>query len=114
MMFPGRRALFGREGRAAAAGRGGVRVLDGKSASGDGVDEIDLSALEIPDADGIDEQPDPVRFEHLVGGVLVFFNHQAVLKPRTPAALHEHAQTAVLLLLFGEEVGYLRSGGDGY
>src|SRR3954463_16207329 len=47
--------LFGREGRTAAAGRGRVRVLDREAAAGDGVDEIHLGALQIADADRVDE-----------------------------------------------------------
>src|SRR5262245_4468657 len=44
-------ALFGRERRAASAGRGGVRVLDREPATRDGLDEIDFGAFQVPDAD---------------------------------------------------------------
>src|SRR4051812_28452276 len=75
--------LFGRERRAAAAGGCRVRVLDGEAAARDGVHEVDFGALQIPDADRIDEQLDAVRFEHLVARALpVLFDHQAVLEAR--------------------------------
>src|SRR3990167_7326677 len=54
------------ERRTAAAGRGRVRILDGEPAAGHGIDEVDFRALEVADADRIDEQPDAVRFEHLI------------------------------------------------
>src|SRR4029078_8059191 len=60
---------------AAAAGRCGVRVLDRETAAGHRVDEIDLSALEVADADWIDEQPDAVRLEHLVRIAAAFLDH---------------------------------------
>ena len=100
-------AFFGGERRAASARGGGIRVLDREAAAGDRVDEIDLGALEVPDADRIDEQLDAVRLEHLVAVAAVFLDHQPVLEAGAPSALHEHAQTAVLLLLFGQKLGDL-------
>src|SRR5918999_441644 len=64
------------EGLAAAAGRSGVRVLDGKPAAGDRLDEIHFGALEIADADRIDEQPHAVRFVDLVADAAVLLNHE--------------------------------------
>src|SRR3954452_5593647 len=82
----GRARLLRRARRTAAAGGRRVRVLDGEAAAGHRVDEIDLGALEIPDADRVDEQLHTVRFEHLVAGALaVFFDHQAVLEARAAA-----------------------------
>src|SRR5258707_1330721 len=87
--------LVGGEGRAAAAGRGRLRVLDREAAARDGVHEVDLGALQVPDADRIDEQLHAVRFEHLIARALtVLFDHQAVLEARATAALDEHAQAA--------------------
>src|SRR5712672_1020305 len=82
--------LVGREGRAAAAGRGRLWVLDREAAARDGVHEIDLGALEIADADRVDEQLHAVRLEHLVARALaVLFDHKAVLKARAAAALSD-------------------------
>src|SRR5579864_1144883 len=109
------RQLFDREGLAAAAGRRRVRVLDGKAAAGDGIDEVDFGAVQISDADGIDEQPDAMGFEHLIAGTLtVFLNHQAVLEARTAASLHEHSQAAPAFLLFREQLTNLRRSRFGY
>src|SRR5687768_8595800 len=98
-------ALFGAERRAAAAGRRGIRILDCEAAAGDRFDEVDLGTLEVPDADGINIELDAVRFEYLVAVATGLFDHQPVLKARASPALHEHAQTAVLLLLFGQKLG---------
>src|SRR4029079_18568359 len=84
-----------REGGSAAAGGRRVRVLDGEPATRDGVDEIDLGALEVADADRIDEQAHAVRFEQLIADAAAFLDHQAVLEARAAAALHEHAQAAL-------------------
>src|SRR5262249_32735355 len=72
------------------------------------IDEVDFGAVQIADADRIHEQPDAVRFEHLVARPLaVLFDHQAVLETRTAAALHEDAKAAAGFLLFGEGLGDL-------
>src|SRR5258706_13486828 len=71
--------LVGREGRAAAAGRGRLWILDRETAASDGIHEINLGALEVTDADRVDEQLHAVRLEHLVARALaVLFDHQAV------------------------------------
>ena len=98
-------ALFGGERRSAPARGRRVRVLDREAAAGHGVDEIDFRALEVADADRIDEQADAVRLEHLIGLAAVLLDHQSVLKARASAALHEHAQAAVLLLFFRQKLG---------
>src|SRR5689334_15363464 len=46
----------------AAAGRLGVRVLDREAAARVVVDEIHFGTLEVPEADGIDEQAHTVHF----------------------------------------------------
>src|SRR6266542_3188530 len=95
------RVLFDAEGLAAAAGRRGVRVLDRESAAGDRIDEIDFGAVQVADADRVDEQLHAVRFVHLIAGALaVFLDHEAVLEARAAAALHEHAKSAAGLVLF--------------
>src|SRR4051794_11171569 len=87
------------EGLAAAAGGRGVRVLDREAAAGDGVDEVDLGAVQIADADRIDEELHAVRLEYLVAGTLaVLFDHQPVLEARAAAALDEYAQAAARLV----------------
>ena len=61
--------------------------------------------VEVPNADGIDEQLDAVRLVDLVARALaVLLDHQAVLEARTAAALHEHAQAAAGLVLFGQQL----------
>src|SRR5436190_24090858 len=103
-------ALVDRERGPAAAGRRRVRILDRKAAARDGVDEVDLCAIQIADADRIDEQLYAVRLEHLVARPLaVFLDHQAVLETRAAAALHEHAKAAARLVFFGEQLVDLRS-----
>ena len=93
------------ERRAAAAGRGRVGVLDREPAAGHRIDEVDLSTLEITDADGIDEQPHAVRLEHLIPGSLpVLFNHQAVLEARAAAALHEYPEAAAGLVFINQQL----------
>src|SRR5438874_13776586 len=78
---------------AASAGGSGLWILDREAAAGDGVHEIDLGALQIADADRIDEQLHPVRLEDLIARAFaVFFDHQAVLEARAASALNEHAQ----------------------
>src|SRR5688572_24345171 len=98
-------AFFGRERRAAAARGGCVWILDREPTASHRIYEVDFGALEVSDADRIDEETNAVRFEYLVALPSVLFDHQPVLESRTPSALHEHAQTAVLLLLFGEKLG---------
>src|SRR5262249_48605420 len=97
--------LIDRERLAATAGRGGVGILDGESAAGDSIDEIDLRPFQVPHADGIDEQLDAVRLEHLIAGTLaVFLDHQTVLEARAAASLHENPKAAAGLLFFGEKL----------
>src|SRR5688572_28815595 len=92
----------------AAAGRGGVGVLDGESSAGDGVYEVDFRTLEVDDTDRVDEQPDAVRFEHLIRVAAAFLDHQAILEARAAPALHEHTQPAADLTLFREQLVDLR------
>src|SRR5215831_8258336 len=96
------------ERRAAAAGRGRVRILDREPATGHRIDEVDFGALEVANADRIHEQLDAVRLEHLIPGALsVFLDHQAVLKARAAAALHEYTQATAGLVFFDEQLADL-------
>ena len=84
------RAVSDTEGRAAAAGRHGVRIRDHKAAAGHRVDEIHFGILQVADADGVDKQCDAIRFKHLVRVAGALLNHQPVLEARAAAALHVH------------------------
>src|SRR5215203_2173368 len=83
---------------AASACGHGVGVLDRETAAGHGVEEIDLGAAKIANADRIHIQLDAVRFEHLVGVRARFFDHESVLESRAPAALHEDTEAAAFLV----------------
>src|SRR5262249_28606178 len=99
------------EGLSAAAGRRRVRVLDREAAAGDRVDEVDFRAVQVPDADRVDEKLHPVRLEDLIARTLaVFLDHQAVLEARAAAALDEHPQPAPALVFFGQQLVDLRGG----
>src|SRR6267143_683477 len=103
-------ALFDAERLSAAACRRRVRVLDRESAARNRVDEVHFGAVQIADADRVDEQLHAVRLEDLIAGPLaVLFDHQAVLKTGASAALHEYAQAAAGLVLFAEQLVDLRS-----
>src|SRR4051812_42444540 len=84
----------GAEGRAAAAGRLRVRVLDREAAAHVVVDEVDFGALQVSQADRVHEELDAVDLEHLIGlaVALALVDHQPVLEARTPSALHEHTK----------------------
>src|SRR5580765_1150564 len=93
------------ERRAAAAGGRRVRVLDCESAAGHRIDEVDFSALEVTNADRVDEQLHAVRLEHLIPGSLpVFLDHQAILEARTAAALHEYTKAAASPVFFNKQL----------
>src|SRR5436853_5169118 len=88
----------------ASAGRGRVRILDREAATRHRVDEVDLGALEIADAHGIDEELHAVGLEHLIANAAVLFDHQPVLESGTAAPLHEHAESAAGLVLFTQQL----------
>src|SRR3990172_7583936 len=85
---------LGRERGSAAAGRLRVRILDCEPAAHVVVDEVDLRALEVAQADRIHEQTDAVDLERLVRRRVAFalVNHEAVLEAGTPAALDKDPQ----------------------
>ena len=101
---------LGFERRSATAGRLGIRVLDGEPATCQIVDEINFGSREVANADGIDVEPDAVRFEHLVGSAVAFafFDHQTVLEAGASAALDEHAQPRMWLAVLTQQVGDFR------
>src|SRR5829696_1643087 len=112
--LPGRGPRTGRrglraEGRTAPARGLGVRVADGEAAARQAVHEIDFGALQVANADRIDEEPHAVRLDGLVGfGLgLAFLDHQPVLEARAAAALDEYPEAGVELVLLREELGDL-------
>src|SRR5258705_7046597 len=105
---PSRKGLLDVERATASAGRGRVRILDREAAARHRVDEVDLGALEVADAHGIDEQPHAVGLEHLVANAAVLFDHQPVLESGTAATLHEYAESAADLVLFAEQLADFR------
>src|SRR5687767_11075812 len=98
-------AASGAEGRTAAAGRFGVRILDSEAAAHVVVHEVHFGPAEVAQADGIDEQSHAVHLEHLVslGVPIAFVDHQAVLKSRTAAALHEYPESGPQTALLHEQ-----------
>src|SRR2546428_570122 len=99
---------------AASTGRRGLGILDGKTPARHGIDEVDLSSLQVADADRIDEQPHAVRLIHLVAHAAGLFDHQSVLEARAAAALHEDAETAASFTFFGEQLVDFRGCGRGH
>src|SRR5215470_17628191 len=101
----------GAERVAAAAGGRRVGVLDGEPAAHEVFLVVDLGALEVPHAHGVDDDLDAVRLEHLVlVGRLV--QHHAVAEARAAAALYVDPQPALgdVLLLLVEDALDLRAG----
>src|SRR5688500_5146347 len=98
------------EGAAAAAGGLRVRVLDREPAARDVVDEVHFGALQIPQADRIDEQLHALHLEHLIDRRVAFalVNHQPVLEAGAAAALDEYPQTSAELVFFAQQLANLR------
>src|SRR5688572_12469435 len=94
------------KGLAAAAGGFRVRVTDREAAARQVVDEIYLGSLEVTRADRVDEQPDAVRLDPLIGLGLPFpfIDHEPVLEAGAAAALHEHSQRRLLFVLFRQQL----------
>src|SRR5829696_2267191 len=91
----GARTLAARlERMAAAAGGGGVGVLDGEAAAHQIFFVIDLGTLEIPEAHGVHDDLDAVDVEGLVtvGGLV---EHHPVLEPGAATALYIDAQPSL-------------------
>src|SRR6266550_6238133 len=108
-------AFFDLERVAAPAGGAGIRVVDREPGRLDGVDVVDLGALEVRRAERIDDHLDAVHLELevAVGGAAV--EAEPVLETRAAAALNGDAQDADVLLL-GDQLLDLdsRSLGDGH
>src|SRR5690606_24876753 len=105
VLFTGRARVrwSDREGRAAAAGAGHVRVRELEARAVEALDEVDLGAVEVLVAQRIDVHLDALVLELLVhrgGGVLEV---EVVVEPGAPAADDAQAQAlAVEPLLRGD------------
>src|SRR6476646_8258922 len=74
--------FLNRKGVAAAAGRGGVRVLDLKRGAHQVLDKIDLGPVQQFERYVVDNHPDAAMFEHDIVGIALFVKAQPVLKAR--------------------------------
>jgi len=75
-----------REGIAAAAGRGGVRVFDLERGAHQILDEIDFGAVEQVERHIVDDDRDTVALEDEIVRVSLIVKAQPVLKPGAAAA----------------------------
>src|SRR5258708_8586184 len=81
-----------REGVAAAAGRGGVRVLDLEGGAHHVLDEIDLGAVKEIERGIVDDDLHPVALEDDVAVLARVVEGKAVLEAGAAAARYRHAQ----------------------
>jgi hypothetical protein len=98
---------------AAAAGGAGVRVVDREPGGLDRVDVVDLGALEVRGAEGIDDDLDPVKLELVVALGRTAVEPEAVLEPGTAPALNGDAKDVDVLFL-GHQLLDLRRGSLGH
>ncbi len=82
----------GLEARAAAAGGDRVRVVDREALTHQPVDEVDLGAAQIRQAEAIDDDLDAVLVDDLVARLGLAVEAERVLQARATAALHGHPQ----------------------
>src|SRR4029450_11124264 len=105
----------GLERVAAAAGGGGVRVLDREAAAHQVFLVVDLGAFQVPHAHGIDDDLDPVLLEDFVA-VRDLVEDHPVLEPGTATALDINPEAALgqvgLFLLQYRLDLFRRSGSD--
>jgi 1,6-anhydro-N-acetylmuramate kinase len=103
------RDLFhsGREAGPAAAGGGGVRVLDDELGALQVFLVVDLGAHQVLQAHRVDQQGDAVLLHLRVVVVDDLVEGEAVLEPGAAAALHEHAQLQVGVAFLIDEIGHL-------
>ena len=85
---------------AATAGRGGVRIADGKIGSHQVLDVIELGIVDKFERDFINHNLDIMADEAEVILGTVRVDAEFILKPRTTAAIHCHAEKAALRLVF--------------
>src|SRR5882672_1900763 len=94
--FEARRATFsvgasGGERRAASAGSLSVRIADDELRAVEAFAVVDLRAGQVLNAHGIDQQLHAKIFDAGIAVLFLLVELEAVLHPRTTAALHEHA-----------------------
>ena len=104
-------ALLDGERVAAAARRGGVRVVDLEPGLLEAVQEVDRRALEVRSAVGVDHDRDAVLLERLVVVDRAGVEAEPVLEARAPAALDRDAQNRALALgILGHQLADLLRG----
>ena len=103
----------GGEARAAAAGAGGVRVLDDELGAFEVILVVNFSAHQVLVAHGVNQQGHAI-FGH--GGVVFIgdlVKGEAVLKAGAAAALNENAQLELRVAFFSDQVSHLGSSAVG-
>lgn len=105
--------IAGAEGGAAAAGLGGVRVLDLEAAAHIGVDVVDNRAGQVAQAGGVDNQGDRTEGEGLVARLDVLVEGHAVLKAGAAAACDVNAEGEIAAVLLSDQGSDFRRGGIG-
>ena len=93
---------LGLEARAAAAGRDGVGVVDREALAHEAVDEVDLGAAQVRQAEAIDDDLDAVLVDDLVARLGLAVEAERVLQTRASAALHRDPQRERLGVLAHE------------
>ena len=78
------------EARAAAAGRDRIRIVDRETLTHEAVDEVDLGAAQVRQAEAIDDDLDAVLIDDLVSRLGLAVEAERVLQARATAALHRH------------------------
>src|SRR5215469_12204578 len=103
----------GREGRAAATGRGRVRIADDELRAVQALAIVDFGAGQVLHAHRINEE---LHAQVLDAGVAVLdrlIELKAVLQPRAAPALHEHAQHQLRITLAADQIPDLAGRGIG-
>ena len=80
------------EGAAAAAGALDVGVVELETGAFDGLDVIDLDAVEVHLAHLVDQNLEALEFVHVVRGILGVVKSHVVAEPGTAAAYYSDAQ----------------------
>src|SRR5690606_22037714 len=108
---PGSRS--GRERGAAAAGGVRVGVADDELRAFQTLAVVDLRAVEVLEAHGIDQQLDAQLLDRGVAFLRGLVELEAVLHARTAAALHIDPQHQRRIALVADQLGHLARGGVG-
>src|SRR5690606_32268183 len=98
------------EAAAATAGRLRVRIADGELRAVQALDVVDRGAHQVLQAERVDQQGHAVGGDRQVVLALFFVELEAVLEPRTAAALDVDAQLQGVVALFGDELAHLGRG----